>query len=36
MHNNLDIIRKKIRKDGVSPKGLFQYIDTNKKGYITS
>jgi hypothetical protein len=36
MHNNLERYKKKIKDDGVSTKSLFEYIDLDNYGFITS
>lgn len=36
MHSNINNIKNKIKQAGISFKSLFQYIDLESQGFITS
>lgn len=36
MHENLNTIKNQIRRAGVNTKSLFEYIDLDSQGFITS
>jgi hypothetical protein len=36
MHINLNNFRNRIKIENINPKHLFEFVDSNKNGYISS